>query len=214
LFSEGLARILGSRSDIQVVASTPPNDAVLSAMLHERPDVVLVDAATVRTSQLARHLTSIAARSDARVVAFAIAEEDEEEVLACAEAGVSGFVPRSATVEELVAVLRCTMRGEVHCPPQVTSVIFRQVARLAAFRAVTPDERNLTQREAEIVDLIEAGLSNKEISRRLGIEVATVKNHVHSLLEKLRVSRRAEAAALMRSQRRWDTRSPRSTAGI
>jgi two-component system nitrate/nitrite response regulator NarL len=214
LFSEGLARVLGGRADVQVVGSAPASDDVLAGIAAYRPDVLLVDAATVRTSKLALHLTTTAARSDARVVAFAIAEEDEEEVVACAEAGVAGFVARTATVEELVAVLRSAMRGEVQCPATFTTVVFRQVARLAAFRSFTPDERALTQREAEVIGLIETGLSNKEIAQRLGIEPSTVKNHVHSLLEKLRVRGRIEAAALMRSQRHWAVRAARPTARI
>jgi two-component system, NarL family, nitrate/nitrite response regulator NarL len=211
LFSEGLSRVLGGRPDLEVVGSSSPSDEVIGSIATCCPDVVLIDAATVHTSELALRLTGTAARCAARVVAFAIAEEDEDEVLACAEAGVAGFVSRNATLEQLIAVLHGAVRGEILCPPQVTAVIFRQVARLAAFRSVTPDERGLTQRETEIGGLIETGLSNKEIARRLGIEQSTVKNHVHSLLDKLHVSRRAEAAALMRSQHRWAARLPAGT---
>jgi DNA-binding NarL/FixJ family response regulator len=205
LFSEGLTRILGGRPDVEVVATARPGGGILAFIGQSSPDVILVDAATVRASNLAAHLEASAAQREVPVVAFAVSEEDEEEILACVEAGVAGFVARTATVDELVSVLASAVRGEVRCPPRLTSIVFRRVARLAAIRPFPPDERGLTQREHEIGALIEGGLSNKQIAVRLGIEVATVKNHVHSLLEKFRVHRRSEAAALMRSQHRWTT---------
>jgi DNA-binding NarL/FixJ family response regulator len=78
----------------------------------------------------------------------------------------------------------------------------RRVATLTAERPGLPRSSPLTAREEEIVMLIDEGLSNKEIGQRLYIEVATVKNHVHSILEKLKVSRRTQAAARMRALRR------------
>jgi DNA-binding NarL/FixJ family response regulator len=203
LFREGLARLLNGRSDLEVVATAAPRDDVLALLALHRPDVVVVDAATVRASELAIQLALAPAPVDTRVVAFAVAEEDEIEVLACAEAGVAGFVSRSATVDELVAVLKSAVSGQVLCPPQIAALVFRQVAKLAVYRSVTADERGLTLRETEIASLIEGGLTNKEIASRLGIEVATVKNHVHNILEKLHVRRRGDVAAIARSQRRW-----------
>jgi DNA-binding NarL/FixJ family response regulator len=186
---------------VRVVASATPGDDVPLLVAAQRPDVVLIDATTVRASELVPLVTD--ALPGTRVVAFAVASEDEEEVLACAEAGVAGFVARSATVEELVAVLRSAARGEVRCPPQVTAMVFRQVARLAAFRTLTTQEPELTHREGEIVSLMEDGLTNKEIAGRLGIEVATVKNHVHNILEKFHVRRRGDVATFVRSHERW-----------
>lgn len=200
LFREGLGRILAGRTDVQVVASVSLADPEVSFIEEYRPDIVLVDAATVRASEVVALVRNILPAT--RVVAFAVAAEDEDEVLACAEAGVAGFVARSASVEELVAALRSAVLGEVRCPPQVAAVVFRQVARLAAYRKVMLHEPGLTHRETEIVSLIESGLTNKEIAQRLGIEVATVKNHVHNLLEKLHVRRRWDVATIVRSQQR------------
>jgi two-component system nitrate/nitrite response regulator NarL len=83
------------------------------------------------------------------------------------------------------------------CPPWVATVLVRRVQALAADRP-QPTHR-LTPREEEILDLVGQGLSNKEIAARLYIEVTTVKNHVHNILEKLGVSRREEAVARMRA---------------
>jgi two-component system, NarL family, nitrate/nitrite response regulator NarL len=212
LFREGLSRVLAGCSNVQIVAATPSSNDVPAVVATHRPDIVLVDAATVRASELIPHVTQ--AFPETRVVAFAVAEEDEEEVLACAEAGVAGFVARNATVEELIAVLHSAIHGELRCPPHIAAVVFRQVARLAGLRLVTAHKPGLTHREAEVVSLIEDGLTNKEIAGRLSIEVATVKNHVHNILEKLHVRRRGDVASFVRSQERWRRRpGPRPSAG-
>jgi DNA-binding NarL/FixJ family response regulator len=88
------------------------------------------------------------------------------------------------------------------CSPRLAATLLRRVAVLAADRAQPRVEARLTARELEIVELIDEGLSNKEIASRLCIEVPTVKNHVHNILEKLDVRGRAEAAARVRPRPR------------
>jgi two-component system nitrate/nitrite response regulator NarL len=97
-------------------------------------------------------------------------------------------------------VVRSVTRGETLCSPRIAATLFRRVAALAADRRVGDERtlRRLTRRERQIVDLIADGLSNKEIAHRLQIEFATVKNHVHNILEKLQVTRRADAVAALR----------------
>jgi DNA-binding NarL/FixJ family response regulator len=130
------------------------------------------------------------------VVALAIPAGDDG-VVACAEAGVSGYLMRDDTHEELIRVITTAARGETSCPPAVAAALMR---RMAPPRHDHPGTARLTPREQEILALIDEGMSNKEIARKLSIEVRTVKNHVHNLLEKLRVHRRGEAAALMRNR--------------
>jgi len=206
LFRQGLAGILAGRPDVEVVAAEAPTPDGLARLGVRSPNVVLVDATSISASDLAAHLTGLLPA--AKVVAFGIVEDDERETLACAEAGVAGFVGRGGTEDDLVAALRSAVNGEIWCPPRTAALVFRRVARLAVASVAAPNPSRLTQRETEIVLLIEGGLSNKEIARRLGIEVSTVKNHVHNLLEKLNVHRRAQAVAIMRSERRW-SRPPR-----
>jgi two-component system, NarL family, nitrate/nitrite response regulator NarL len=125
--------------------------------------------------------------------------ESEEEILACAEAGVAGFLPRNGSFDDLARAVTKVARGEVACPQSIAGALLRRICADAHQRCVTTD--HLTPREREVLVLIEQGMSNKQIAQRLGIEVRTVKNHVHNLLEKLRVQRRGEAAARLRSAR-------------
>jgi DNA-binding NarL/FixJ family response regulator len=175
-------------------------------MVQLQPHLVLVDAALIRCTDVVVRISNL--ETGARIVAFAVAEEDDREVLACAEAGVAGFVGRDASVNDLVVALHTALRGEVRCSPRVAGLMMRRIAAYSDLGPFAYDRSRLTRREIEIVELIDVGLSNKEIACRLGIETATVKNHVHNLLEKLRVHRRGEAAAAVRVGRRGPTMRP------
>jgi DNA-binding NarL/FixJ family response regulator len=100
-------------------------------------------------------------------------------------------------VEDVVAAIRAAARGEVHCSPKVAGSLFRRIAALSPDRTHRSGNGALTAREAQILKLIQAAMSNKMISRTLGIELPTVKNHVHSILVKLGIHRRAEAISLL-----------------
>ncbi len=204
LYREGLAQILSRSNDITVVGTAARHEEAVASAVELTPDVVLLDMATSNGLDVAR---AVAHASPAgRVVALAVPEDDHE-VIACAEAGVAGYVPRHASLEELVAVIQSAARGEALCSPRVAASLLRRLAALGGGPNGAGFAGHLTAREREIVRLIDGGLSNKEIARELGIEVATVKNHVHNLLEKLQVHRRGEAAARVRGGR-WATSGP------
>jgi DNA-binding NarL/FixJ family response regulator len=138
--------------------------------------------------------------SGLRVVALGVTET-EPEIIAFAEAGVSGYLTRDASIPELVATIEAVARNELICPPRITAALMHRVATLAVDRRVTTPSFPLSPRELEVVALIDAGLSNQEIAGKLYISLATVKNHVHNILEKLDVATRADAAAWLRRHR-------------
>ncbi len=134
-----------------------------------------------------------------KIVAIAV-REIEHDIIACAEAGVTGYVPREASIADLIAAVMGAVQGELKCSPRIARSLFRRVSVLARAGAVTSgDLRSLTPREVQIARLIHQGMSNKEIALKLCIEVATVKNHVHNILEKLQVKNRREAMVCTRS---------------
>lgn len=199
LYREGLARVLATDGRVEVVKSAPSMEEAMAALAACHPDVVLVDAASLEA------LPGVGAILDAfpvvRIVALGVADA-ERDVIAFAEAGVAGYVFRDASLEELLATVESAARGELRCSPKLAGALLRRVASLAA----TSDDRSVqprvTAREREILRLVDEGLSNKEIAARLFIQVATVKNHIHNILDKLGVRRRGEAAAKMRRWRR------------
>jgi DNA-binding NarL/FixJ family response regulator len=135
-----------------------------------------------------------------KIIAIAVSD-DSSDIVACAEAGMVGYVSRDGSTDEVVAAVHGALRGELHCAPHVAATLFRRLAALAPGAAADVDrDAVLTPREREIVALIDQGLSNKTIGGRLRIGTPTVKNHVHHILEKLKVRRRGEAAALVRGR--------------
>ena len=130
--------------------------------------------------------------------------ETEAEVIELAEAGVAGYVLPDGSLNDLIVAVESAVRGELYCPPRVAFTLLRRVSAIAAeLRDVGQEATHsplatLTDREREILDLVDGGMTNKEIAARLVIELATVKNHVHNLLKKLHVHRRIDASAWYR----------------
>jgi DNA-binding NarL/FixJ family response regulator len=175
-----------------------------------RPDLVLVDLATTDSLVAIQALARIS--PEIHVVALGM-PDSEADLVRYAEAGVAGYVSRDATLADLDATLVSAVRGELRCTPRAARVLLRRVASLAAGLDGAGAGASLTARELEIAGMIDAGLCNKDIARRLGIEVSTVKNHVHNILEKLNVRRRGEAARRLRPLLRWPPDSP-ATKGM
>jgi len=193
LYREGLGLALGAVDTVDVVAIVASASEAGEKLVAAAPDIVLVDAAGPEGIEEVRRVVD--ALPDAKVVALAI-PEDAETVLSCAEAGVSGFVTRESSLGEVVAMLESVSHDELLCSPEIAATLLRRVHAQATERGLEREPDRLTRREHEVLELIGEGLSNKEIATRLSIEVATVKNHVHSILAKLGVARRGQAAAV------------------
>jgi two-component system, NarL family, nitrate/nitrite response regulator NarL len=195
LYRDGLAHSLGESA--QVVAVTADAAGALREAVRHAPDVALLDVSMEGGLQLVRVL---AARvPETRVVAFAVDEGCDERVLACVEAGAAGWVGRDATVDEVVDAVHRAARGELHCSARMAGLLSKRVAALARDRGGPRIQAaRLTPREHEVGSLLSRGLSNKHIARTLGLQVATVKNHVHNILEKMGAPSRGEAAVHLR----------------
>lgn len=204
LYREGLAGILAGREGLAVIGTAGNCDEALRLVALAEPNVAVLDMATRDSLKIVRAISEAA--PTVKIIAFAI-EELDREILACAEAGVAGYVLCEASTEELVAIIESVVRGELVCPPSTVSMLFRRLASLAKRGDEQIEPFNITGREREIAVLIDSGLSNKEIAQRLNLEVATVKNHVHNILEKLNVTTRGQAAARLRSRPARSSRS-------
>jgi DNA-binding NarL/FixJ family response regulator len=135
----------------------------------------------------------------AKVIVVGISEDDESEIVACAEAGVAGYHLRTESLDDLLDLISKVVDGESACSPRVSAILLRRLSTLAAQRQPEAKELVLTVREIQILRMLEIGLSNRDIAERLCIALHTVKNHVHSILGKLGVSTRAQAVAVSRS---------------
>lgn len=180
LYREGLIASLGREGRLSVLGAGPSGD-VLGQISALRPEVLLLDLATRDSLAIPRRALQV--YPALLVVAFAVAEA-EDDVLACAEAGISGYVTQDGSVEDLVTAVLCALKGELECSPRIAALLFSRMANLSSGRAAAPADAVLTPREQEIVALVACNLPNKEIARRLRLGPATIKNHVHNILQK------------------------------
>ncbi|MEV7323512.1 response regulator transcription factor [Streptomyces sp. NPDC093970] len=194
---QGLAHLLEMEEGVRLVGTAPAVGAAQPLLAGAAADVVLLDM----TGDMAGEpgldaLYRLAERTDVPCVVLGVSDRPDA-VVACAEAGIAGYVTHGSSFTDLVDTLRSATRGEFSCQAGVVAGL---VGRLAALARVHRGERapKLTTRELQIVALIESGHANKEIARLLHIQLTTVKNHVHNVLEKLGVDSRGEVAAAVR----------------
>jgi DNA-binding NarL/FixJ family response regulator len=210
LFRECLGSMLGDCEGFRVVDHADGLAAAVGRIRREPPEVILIDLGTADEETLERLREITHDAPELKVIVLGLPEV-EEEILRCIEAGVSGYVLKESSIEELREAIQKVLRGEAICSPQITGTLFSHLAALA--REQRGCERlagfDLTPREGEILELIAESLSNKEIAERLCLSLYTVKNHVHNILEKLQVSCRGEAVE-QAYRRRWLRRARRS----
>ena len=198
LYRDGLNTILSGRDGLCVVGGGTADRDGVKLVCSLNPDVVFIEATSVHSTTIVQDLARRA--PGVPVIAYGV-DAEEREVIQCAEAGVSAYVPRNAMTPELIETIRSVARGEFACSPRVGALLMRRISVLASQHRGYAGDVVLTPRERQIGELLDDALSNKEIATRLGIGVSTVKNHVHNLLEKLHATRRCQAAAQIRRAR-------------
>jgi DNA-binding NarL/FixJ family response regulator len=183
--ADALAFAITEQSGHEALAIT---QADLGALGRFTTILVDLDGEIEIALRLTRTLTKL--QPPVRVILLGFAES-EESAVKIAEAGASGYVSPTASLQELTAVLLSVQKDEFACPPDITYALFSRLAQLAqtSDAGVLPT-RVLTARERQVTRLMSLNLGNKEIAYRLGLSQHTVKNHVHRILKKLGVSNR------------------------
>ena len=202
LFRDGLTAMLNSQDDLTVVTALASVEEALRRVSAAKPDVVLLDQALRDGDalQLARAMRQ--ASPETKVIMMGLLPI-QEDVVAYVRAGVSGFLLKAATLDDFLRTIRSVAQGANVLPPPLTVSLFSQIAN----SAMRQGERHaleavrLTKREREVVDLIAAGMSNKEIAHQLHLSTDTIRSHVHNVLEKLALRSRLQVAAYMHAQR-------------
>jgi two-component system nitrate/nitrite response regulator NarL len=190
LLGEGLAACFNSRADMQAVGVVTDLASLRDTLTTTEAQVVLID---VTQGIDLFDVRAIAAEwSDVPLVALGL-NEQRQEVITCGRAGFAGYVARDASIDALCKALTEIAAGRLACPPEISCGLLRALFR----KDPSPENSNLdlalTRRESEVLALLGRGLSNKEIGSELCLSVATVKHHVHHLLEKLKLQNRAQA---------------------
>jgi two-component system, NarL family, response regulator DevR len=192
---QGLVALLDRRQGFEVVAEAGTvAEAVEQARRHE-PDIVILDVRLPDGSGV-EACREIRAQRPATRVVMLTSYPDEEAVLSAIVAGASGYLLKQVRARDLVSALEAVGRGESLLDPAVTEKVLERVRRIAT-GAAADDLAALTTQEQKILLLVAEGKTNKEIASEVFLSDKTVKNYVSSILSKLNLERRAQAAAYM-----------------
>jgi len=178
----GLATIVQTQPDMVVVAEASSGEEAISLHAQHRPDVTLMDIRMPGLNGIAAMAAIRAREPGARFVAISTYSGDEE-IRQALNAGASAYLTKDVLDSDLISTIRLVHAGRSYLPPAVAAVL--------AAHGSPPD---LTPREMDVLRLIVAGRSNREIAQALSIAEYTVKNHVKNILSKLNVEDRTQAA--------------------
>jgi DNA-binding NarL/FixJ family response regulator len=192
---QGLVSLLARRPEFQVVAEAGTVNEAVTAARRFKPRLVIMDVRLPDGSGVEACREIRAELPDTRVVMLT-SYPDEDAVLSAIVAGASGYLLKQVRGRDLVAALQAVGRGESLLDPAVTGRVLERVRRIAS-GAATDDLAGLTAQEQKILLLVAEGKTNKEIASEVFLSDKTVKNYVSSILSKLNLERRAQAAAYM-----------------
>ena len=178
----GLASMLGTQVQLEIIGAASSGEEALELLRRERPDVLLLD---LRMPGMNGIDTLHAIREhglSARVIILTSFETDED-IYRAVQAGAQGYLLKDTSLREMVEAIQTVHAGKRYIPRSIASRLAERMMRT-----------DLTTRELEILKMLAKGPTNKQIAHALGISDHTVRNHVNSIIEKLEVSDRTEAA--------------------
>lgn len=194
------AEVLEAEPDMTVVGCSTSPEGGLKIIQAQNVDAALVSVGLPEQGALELIRIIVNTSPTTKVLALGLSD-DTEDVLKYIEAGAAGYILRDSSLKELIDIVRSTQRGEARVSAKMAGAMIERLSGLAkmfsaAENGITENVR-LTRREQEVLHCIGKGCTNQEIAALLLVEVGTVKNHVHNILEKLNVSNRDEAASYL-----------------
>jgi DNA-binding NarL/FixJ family response regulator len=194
LFRTGLSSLLGSQSDIDVIAQASGGRMGVRLANELRPDVVLMDLRMPDLEGPEATREILKRDPSTRVVALTVASEDAD-VAAVVGAGACGFLAKDTPIEGLAVAIRAAAQGAAWLSPRAAEVVLGRVRRNELEQEAEPaPAHGLSARELDVLRLVARGMENAEIADELGISTCTAKNHVSNILAKLGLPGRVHAA--------------------
>jgi DNA-binding NarL/FixJ family response regulator len=201
LIANLFASVLEDEPGMEVAGFVSTADDALEFLQSQNVDIALVSAELPNQDALKLTSATMECSPSTKVLIVGLSEENQPDTLRYIEAGAAGYILRDSSLKDLIEVIRLAQQGEARVSTRMAGAMMERLFRLArVFSAVEnkiDGDVRLTSRELEVLQFISEGLTNQEIAARLVVEVGTVKNHVHRILEKLNVSSRQEAASYL-----------------
>ncbi len=193
LFRDGISSLLGAWGH-EVIGCASDGAEAVALVDALRPDLVLMDVRMPGMSGLAA-TRQIAGRHPGVAIVMLTVSEDEDDLFEAIKAGARGYLLKNLEAAQLRSMIEAVGRGEAAITPATAARIIGELARPPAAASAGPNPDHLTEREVEVLELVTAGLRNKEIAARLGISENTAKFHLRNILDKLHAGSRTELAA-------------------
>jgi len=191
--------VLDDEPDIQVAGCVATFEDALKSI--QGVDVVLVSVGLPDQGALTLTRTIVDRAPSTKVLALGLSDDDKHGALRYIEAGAIGYILKDSSLKDFIDVIRLAQKGEAQVSTKVAGAMMERLTNLARMFSAVENKMDgdvrLTSREFEVLQFIGEGLTNQEIATRLVVEVGTVKNHVHRILEKLNASNRDEAASYL-----------------
>ena len=198
LFREGLASIIQSEADIDIVGKVGTVRDAVEYARNAKPDVILMDFVLPDGTGVDATRAILEMHPSCKVVFLTMSEQDEN-LFAAIRSGAKGYLLKDMHPTKLVVALRSVQQGESALSRTMTLRLMGELSRTKPAEAFV-ESPTLTRREIDVLRALAAGLSNQEIANQFYLSENTVKYHVHSILEKLRLKDRKEAATYARSK--------------
>jgi NarL family two-component system response regulator LiaR len=187
---KGIRALLAEIAGIEVVGEAADGQAAIAQAERLHPDVILMDLAMPRLDGIEATRQIKASQPESRILVMTSFATDDK-VLPAIKAGALGYLLKESSPQDLVQAIRQIQRGESSLHPTIARKVLQEITH-PSDRPPTPDP--LTKREAEVLLLVAQGLSNQDIARKLNISDPTVRSHVSSILSKLHLATRIQAA--------------------
>jgi two-component system, NarL family, response regulator DegU len=193
ILREGIIAMLKPHKDINIIAESETNENTILKIQKLKPDVILLDLGLRNRSSL--ELVGMVKREfkESKIIVMDLVPV-QADILQFVKAGASGFILKSATIEEFLTTIRAVAEGEKVLPPYIKDSVFTQIIEYAIKSGKTKliDSVKMSKKEKEIINLICDGITNNTIAQELHMSDNNVKSHIHNILEKLALRARLE----------------------
>ena len=191
LFREGVAHSLGTEADLEIIAQADSGEAAVELALRLQPDVVILDVTMTGMGGIAAAEKIAAGLPGIRIIMLTVSE-NRENLMAALKAGAHGYVLKGVSASELRSITRRVAGGEAYVPPALAADMLTEFSHPHPLDSFS----ELTARESEILHLLSQGLTNRGIGEQMFLAEKTVKHYMTSIMQKLHVHSRTEAAII------------------